>query len=235
MTAGMTAYERVVLGFFLIHIIYLFFQSRLLLHPVCLRRVIALIPSHSLLTLWLFTQRELFQASPKKSTLQRKSWQSARKGWKTELCGCSGETFFLKESAPCCQIFSFFLFFSCLFFPCCHSGFSERCCAQRGREICRRRGKKNPDNNVLLGTFLGGHLHSRTKIKCVGFFFFFLVRPVKFCCRPGRVNMHSPCAVTRGTPFRSYCWDFRVGPRGLGNRFELFICHLTVEVMLTCK
>lgn len=116
MTAGMTAYERVVLGFFLIHIIYLFFQSRLLLHPVCLQRVIALIPSHSLLTLWLFTQRELFQASPKKSTLQRKSWQSARKGWKTELCGCSGETFFLKESAPCCQIFSFFLFFFLVFF-----------------------------------------------------------------------------------------------------------------------
>lgn len=145
--------------------------------------------------------------------------------------------FFSRKVRHVVKSFPFFFFFSCLFSPCCHSGFSERCCAQRGREICRRRGKKNPDNNVLLGTFLGGHLHSRTKIKCVGVFFLFvfLVRPVKFCCRPGRVNMHSPCAVTRGTPFRSYCWDFRVGPRGLGNRFELFIWHLTVEVVLTCK
>lgn len=53
---------------------------------------------------------------------QGKSPQTARKIHKNRAVRRSGETF-LRESAPCCQIFSFFLL---SFFPCCHSGSVER-------------------------------------------------------------------------------------------------------------
>lgn len=112
--ANMTTSELIVF----VKSIYLFFQSRLLLHPVWLlwfvRRLIALIPSHSLLTFnRLFTRQEMFQMSSKMSTLRCKCRQTARKIHQDRAVWRSGETF-LKESAPCCQIFSFF---SCLFPP----------------------------------------------------------------------------------------------------------------------
>lgn len=87
-----------------------------------MRRVLALIPSHSSFTFpsTLWASRKVDQKSADKSTLLCKCRATSTKAAAVRR---SGETF-LRESAPCCQIFSFFFFPSLFFFsPCCHSGF----------------------------------------------------------------------------------------------------------------
>lgn len=103
--------------------IYLSFERRLLLHPVYLfgimRRLLALIPSHSSVTFYRpFVHQEplLCKSQPKVHVVLLMSTDCKGIPQRLQLCGGT----FLKESAPCCQIFSFF---SCLFPPCCHSGF----------------------------------------------------------------------------------------------------------------
>lgn len=98
------------------------------------------------------------QKLAQKSTLKRECRQTARKNHKEWAVWRSGETF-LKESAPCCQIFSFF---SCLFFPCCHSGFLSAVQREAWRsEAAWVRKRQEQLINVSLGrTCLCFYIHT---------------------------------------------------------------------------
>lgn len=81
--------------------------------------------------LCVFVRQKSAEVSKVRSAQKKKCRQAEpRKFHKDWAVWRSGETF-LKESAPCCQIFSFFFSSSCLFLfsPCCHSGFLSAVCA----------------------------------------------------------------------------------------------------------
>lgn len=127
----------------------------MLLHPVYLlgimRRLLALIPSHSSVAFYRpFVHQEplLSRSQPKVHVVLLMSTDGEGIPQRLQLCGGT----FLKESAPCCQIFSFF---SCLFPPCCHSGFLTA-----GRESVEPESGKEKQSITRLCFCLGLNLFS---------------------------------------------------------------------------
>lgn len=132
MTASVTAYERVVLVLFIYNLPFL---SESLASPS--RFPATGYRSHPIT---LFVDFVTVYATRTLPSVAKKVHVAAKELTKCEERLKNGAVWLFRRNffsqGKCAMLsnlflFSFFLFFLVFFSPCCHSGFSERCCAQR--------------------------------------------------------------------------------------------------------